>query len=118
MEITKNRASKITAADEDFETEDFETEDFEDPDIEDSLDDMADTIDDIQDDIDDIEEDDVSIEVENNITDHYIAECEKCKGIFISAVVESDQELTSISGVCPLCEAEGEQLLKWVIKDA
>lgn len=67
-------------------------------------------------DLSDYEEDDPSVNCENNIDDHYIAECEKCHGIFIASVVESDQEISSISGECPLCGDETDQLLKWVIK--
>ena len=91
---------------------------YEDDDISDAVDDLADSAEDLQDSVDDIEEDDENIEVNNNITDHYIAECDRCHGIFISAVVVSDQEVESVSGVCPLCGKESEQILKWVIKDA
>lgn len=87
-------------------------------DIADAVDDLADTAEDLQDSVTDIEEDDDSIEVDNNIANHYIAECDRCHGIFISAVVVSDQEVESVSGICPLCGKESEQLLKWVIKDA
>lgn len=64
-----------------------------------------------------IEEDDIGIENENNISGHYIAECDVCKGIFISAIVESDQVVESINGVCPICNKKSEQFLKWVVKD-
>lgn len=86
-------------------------------DIADSIDEMSDTLDDLNDALDEIEEDDINIEVENNITDHFIAECEKCQGIFITSVVESDQQIDSITGVCPLCDEECEQIIKWVIKE-
>ncbi len=65
---------------------------------------------------DDITQDDPSIEIDNNIENHYIAECESCHGIFISAVVQSDQAVESISGTCPLCGKDTDQSLKWVIK--
>lgn len=95
-----------------------ELEPQDDPDsVEDSLDDMADTLDDLNDTLKDFEEDDIDIETENNIDDHYIAECEKCHGVFITSVIESDQELEKISGVCPLCDEECDQYLKWVIKE-
>lgn len=81
----------------------------------DQVDDMADNIEDMQDAIEDIDEDEVNIDIDNNITGHYIAECEKCKGIFISATVKSDQAVSSVSGVCPLCQEETEQYLKWYI---
>lgn len=87
--------------------------------FDDQLDAMADNIEDLQDSVDDAVEDDESeIEVENNITDHYIAECDRCHGVFISAMIESDQDVQSISGVCPLCGKESEQVLKWIIRDA
>ena len=63
-----------------------------------------------------MKEDDSNIETDNNIANHYIAECDKCGGIFISSISLSDQPITSISGICPLCEEETEQFLKWVIK--
>jgi len=63
------------------------------------------------------EQDGTTIEVENNITNHLIAECENCHGIFISAMIASDQDVESISGVCPLCNKDTEQVLKWVVKD-
>ena len=115
MSVIKHK-SRIVAADEDF-GDDFGTEYMDEPsDVEDTIDDIADDIEDIQDDLDDIEEDDIHIEVENNIEDHYIAECDRCHGIFISAVIESDQVVENISGVCPLCEKESDQYLYWVIK--
>lgn len=76
----------------------------------------VDIIDDV-DNIDDIEEDNVDIETDNNIANHYIAECDSCHGVFISAVTESDQIIDHISGVCPLCEKESDQLLKWIVRD-
>ena len=61
--------------------------------------------------------DDNNIEINNNINNHYIAECENCGGIFISAVTQSDQQISYITGVCPLCEKETNQYLRWVIKN-
>ena len=81
-----------------------------------TLDNIEDNIEDIQDQVDDVQEDDVNIEMDNNIDGHYIAECDRYHGVFISAVIESDQEVEKISGVCPLCEKESDQYLKWVIK--
>lgn len=128
MRVKKNGTyisakSAILAADEDEGGFGFdEPEDmgeFDDMDgADDKLDDMADDIEDLQDTIDEVTEDDVNIEVDNNIEGHYIAECDKCHGIFISAMVESDQPVTSIRGTCPLCDSESEQYLKWVIKKA
>lgn len=110
---TNSKKSRITAADEDFDDELLDEPD----DFEDAIDDMADDIEDMQDSLDDVQEDDPNIEVENNIAGHYIAECEKCHGIFISAVCESDQEVEKITGVCPLCEKESDQYLRWVVHE-
>ena len=61
-------------------------------------------------------EEEPNIEPENNIENHYIVECDRCHGIFISALVESDQVVDHISGVCPLCEKESDQYIKWIVK--
>lgn len=84
--------------------------------IGDDIDALSDQVEDLQDSVDDVEEDDVDIELDNNIGDHYIAECEGCHGIFISAMIESDQVVEKITGTCPLCEKETDQYLKWVVK--
>lgn len=123
MKITANHKTKITAAEEDIwgnpETGDVEEVDedlvVEDDGAADALDDIADDVEDMQDQLEDITEDDPSIEIENNIAEHYIAECDKCHGIFISAVIKSDQEVEKITGICPLCEKESEQFLRWVV---
>ena len=80
------------------------------------LDDIQDNIEDIQDSVDDIKEDDIDIDIDNNIVDHLIAECENCKGIFISAMIASAQDVESINGVCPLCNKDTTQNLRWIIK--
>lgn len=98
----------IKAAEEDDETDG----------ILDAIDDVADNIEDIQDTVDDVKEDDIDIQLNNNIADHYLAECDKCGGVFISAVVESDQDIDHVSGVCPICGNETDQYLKWIIRDA
>lgn len=85
--------------------------------IEDTVDDIADAVDDIQDTMEDVEEDDIDIEMENNISNHYVAECDSCHGVFISALVESDQEVESITGICPLCDKDTTQYLYWIIKN-
>lgn len=90
----------------------------DDEDFNDTLDDVADTVSDIQDVVEEVEQDDIDIEVDNNITNHYIAECDTCHGVFISAMIKSDQVVEKISGVCPLCEKETDQYLKWIIEDA
>lgn len=83
--------------------------------VTDAVDNLADAVEDIQDDLQDIQEDEVTIHSENNIEGHLIAECEKCTGIFISAMVKSDQKVDSITGVCPLCGKESIQKFKWVV---
>ena len=123
IHISRNRKPIMAAEEDEFDFKDDMSggeEEFiaEDPDdtFGDQLDDMADTIDDMQDDIEEFQEDDPSIEADNNIADHYIVECDRCHGIFISALVESDQEVEKISGVCPLCEKNTDQYIKWVVK--
>lgn len=123
MKITANHKTSITAAEEDIwgnpETGDVEEVDedlvVEDNGAADALEDIADDVEDMQDQLDDITEDDPSIEIENNIAEHYIAECDKCHGIFISAVIKSDQEVEKISGICPICGKESEQFLNWIV---
>lgn len=84
--------------------------------ISDTVDDVSDSIDDLQETIEDVEEDDVDIAVDNNIDGHFIAECDSCQGVFISALIESDQEVEKISGVCPICKKETDQYLKWIVR--
>ena len=117
-----SKRTKITAAEEDdFDIQVDDNYSVDDIDVDDNfndkLDDVVDTVEDIQDtvDSDDQKEEDVSIDIENNISGHYVAECEKCKGIFISATVQSDQRVESVTGECPLCGEDTEQYLKWVI---
>jgi len=62
------------------------------------------------------QQDGSTIEVDNNIFNHLIAECLNCHGIFISAMIASDQIVESINGVCPLCSKETEQVLFGIIK--
>lgn len=107
----KSKRRRVYAADGDF---DLGMNDADNA-FADQVDDMADSIEDMQESIEDVKEDDVDIDIDNNITGHYIAECDKCKGIFISATVKSDQAVSSVSGVCPLCQEESEQYLKWYI---
>lgn len=87
-------------------------------DLSDSIDDLTDSVEDMQDMVEDVAEDEPSIDIENNIEDHYIAECESCGGIFISAILESEQQIDHVTGVCPLCDKETNQYLRWVIKPA
>lgn len=106
----------IKAAEDDF-ADDFD--DIDDADgIMDAIDNVADNVEELQDTIDDVKEDEVEIAINNNIADHFIAECDRCNGIFISAVVDSDQVIDHVSGVCPLCGKETDQYLKWIIKSA
>lgn len=85
--------------------------------LDDAVDDLADNVEDLQDTLEEYDEDDPTIDIDNNIANHFIAECDRCKGIFISAVVDSDQEIDHVTGICPLCEHETDQYLKWVIRD-
>ena len=135
MKISVNRHNTITAsqrivaADEDNPFEGMQADKFgeeenldtsfdsEDGDVADQLDDISDDVEDLQDALSDVHEDDTNIEIDNNISGHYIAECERCHGIFISAVTESDQAVKKITGICPLCDKETDQYLKWVVKD-
>lgn len=117
-------ATAIMAADDDFNDEFFNGTDdsadgilYDDSDtIGDNIDALSDRVQDLQDSVDDVEEDDVDIELDNNIDNHYIAECEGCHGVFISAMIESDQVVEKITGTCPLCEKETDQYLKWIVK--
>lgn len=113
----KITASKIVAAEEDdiMVSGLGEIDDVDDS-FSEQLDDVADTVEDIQDTVsdDDHQEDSIDIEVENNISGHYIAECDKCKNIFLSATVLSDQEIECVTGICPVCREESDQYLKWV----
>lgn len=111
IESSITASTRITAADESDDGSDYDG-------INDTLDDMADNIEVMQDTLDDVTEDDPDIEIDNNITNHYIAECDKCSGVFISAVTESDQEVQSVTGICPICGKESEQLLKWIVREA
>lgn len=116
----KVTASKIVAAEEDelnMTPNLGEIDDLDDS-FSEQLEDVADTVEDIQDTVsdDDHQEDTINIEVENNIAGHYIAECDKCKNVFISATVLSDQVVECVTGVCPICREESDQYLKWVIK--
>ena len=119
MKITKR---SIFAAD---EFEDFDMDGIEEDaalndqldDIQDSVEDIQDSVDDIKDAIDEVDEDSIDIALNNNIAGHYIAECDQCQGVFISAVLESDQQIDHVSGICPICGKESDQYLKWVIKD-
>jgi len=106
MKITKTK--RILAADDDL---------LDDEVVEDVVDELSDTVDDLQEQMDEIEEDEILIEEDINIAGHYIAQCDICQGIFISAVNTSDQVVTSITGICPLCDKESEQFLNWVIED-
>ena len=126
---TKSKLSRVVAADEDDDLfGDFDTVDdlegdmpqdeYSEDDLGDVLEDVADSVEDMQDAVDEIEEDDVNIDTDNNIENHYIAECDTCHGIFISAVIESDQEIDHVSGTCPLCGKSTDQYLKWVIRSA
>lgn len=85
-------------------------------DLAEDLDSISDDIEDLKDNIDDISEDPTDIDLNNNIANHYIAECDSCHGVFISAVMESKQNIEYVSGICPICGKETDQYLNWVVK--
>ena len=118
-----SKHSILAADDDDFDSmvdddENDTPEVSDDVSIQDTLEDMSDTLEDMQDDVDKMDPDLVDIELNNNIEDHYIAECSVCHGVFISAVVKSDTEIDNVHGTCPLCNREADQLLKWLIVKA
>lgn len=88
--------------------------------IQDALDSVEDTLDDVQDAVEDSYDGphDTVMDVQNNISNHYIAECDKCHEVFVSAVVESESPIDSIEGECPCCHEHTVQKLKWVVRDA
>lgn len=122
MKIKKTHitaSTRIVAAERDFEEDVSDGGLLDDDDgLEDSVDDLADQVEDLQDAFDGIDEDDPNIEIDNNIEGKYIAECDRCKGIFISAIPESDVYMDHIHGTCPLCEHETDQYLNWVVRKA
>ena len=81
----------------------------------DELDELDEDISDL--DVEDVQPDEPSIDVDNNIADHYIAECDACKGVFIAATTVTEHQVFTIEGVCPLCDAESIQRLGWIIKE-
>ena len=85
-------------------------------DIRETIDDLADSVTEVQDVVEEVSEDNPEIEVDNNIANHFIAECDNCHNVFISAMVETDQDVKSVTGICPICDTESEQVLKWIIK--
>lgn len=116
-------STSVYAADDDDSEDNVDDMDYNDDFIDndddglyDAIDDVADAVEDIQDTVDEVDQDDVNIDMNNNISGHYIAECDSCHGVFISATIESDQKVEKVSGICPLCEKETDQYLKWVIK--
>ena len=105
------------AAEEDVQEDPFELDDTDS--MQDTVEDMSDTLDDIQDAIEDTDTapSDTILDMENNISDHYVAECERCHEVFISAVVESDTPVDSVEGECPCCHEHTTQHLRWIIRD-
>lgn len=87
-------------------------------DVSDALDEASDKLDDLQEAVSDVDEypRDPVFEMENNIENHYIAECDRCHEVFISAVVESDSAISSVDGECPCCHEETTQELKWIVR--
>ena len=115
MHISKHR-KPIFAAEEGFEGRPmFDDEAFDEDEVDSDVDSEAED-EEAELDEETFEEEDPSIEIDNNIENHYIAECESCHGIFISAVILSDQPVETLTGTCPLCGKDTDQSLKWVIK--
>lgn len=105
--------------DAEFDDPDFDDEGFDDSDddnLSDNVQDLADNVEDLQGELEGMEDDDPNIQIENNIDGRYIAECDRCGEIFISAITESDANMESIHGICPICDHESDQYLKWVIR--
>lgn len=114
MKITKR---SIMAADDFDESSIFDDEEGFEEDIDDGVGEEEIPEEDTDDESTDVQEDDVNINIDNNIVNHLIAECDNCHGIFISAMVASEQEIESINGICPLCNKDTTQVLRWIIKD-
>lgn len=104
--------------DAEFEDEEVVEEDVDPDTLIDSINNIQKAIEDVREQIEDVEQDDIDIAMNNNITDHYIAECDRCKGVFISAVSATDTPVESVTGQCPLCKKETTQYLNWIIKEA
>ena len=89
--------------------------DFSGPDLENDVDTVEEEV--VEEDMgEDGQQDGSTIDIDNNIFQHLIAECQNCHGIFISAMIASDQAVESINGVCPLCSKETEQFFIGIIK--
>ena len=119
---TKVTLRRVVAAegDEDYGDSGFGEEEFGAPiddDLEENVDDLADNVEDVQDLFDDVEEDDVNLEIDANIANHYIVQCDGCHDIFISALAESDQIIEKVSGVCPICEKDTDQYVKFIVRE-
>lgn len=112
-------STNIFAADEDEDGPFEEEEDIEEEDIPElNTDEVEDILDDEQEDFeDDIAQDSPAIETENNLANHFIAECDVCKGIYISPVVNSSTNPTSVEGTCPICGKDTTQTFRWIISD-
>lgn len=82
-----------------------------------TIDDISDSVEDIRNTIEDMEEDPIDIDIDNNPENHFLAVCDSCHDMFISALVETDQEVEKITGICPACGKESDQYLKWIIRD-
>lgn len=114
MKITRR---SIMAADDFDESSIFDDEEGFEEDIDNAVDGEEIPEEDIDNESTDVQEDDVDIDIDNNIVNHLIAECDNCHGIFISAMIASEQEIESINGICPLCNKDTTQTLRWIIKD-
>lgn len=87
--------------------------------VQDAAEDASNALNDLQDAVDDLSDapTDSILDMDNNIENHYIAECCRCHEVFISAVTESDSQVDSIEGECPCCHESTKQDLKWIVRD-
>ena len=87
--------------------------------LQDAASDASDAIDNLQDAVSDFSDApaDSILNMDNNIENHYIAECDRCHEVFISAVTESDSQVDFIEGECPCCHESTKQELKWIVRD-
>lgn len=111
--VKPSTSSRITAAEDD--EFDFD-KDMDSDSLTDNISDITDTVNDIQDAIEDDNPKETILDIHNNIENHYIAECERCHEIFISAMTESDTPVESIKGECPVCHEQTTQDIKWIVR--
>lgn len=87
--------------------------------VSDAVDKASDAVEDMEEAVSNLSDtpEDTILNIENNIENHYIAECKRCHEVFISAVVESESDVDAVNGECPCCHEETEQELKWIVRN-